>query len=335
MKNFRILLIPLGIFYGLVMAMRNKLFDLGILSCQNYLIRSIGVGNLSIGGTGKSVLVMYLINMLRKTHRIAVLSRGYGRKSSGLIVAGTQDNVYSIGDEPFQFFNRYPETTVVVSEKRTIGMRAIGTLDNPPELVIMDDMMQHRWVQPHIMIMTTSFDIPYFEDFPLPAGGLREFRSGVKRADILLITRTPDDLSIEKKEAFLKNININIPVFFTKIKYSNLLTFKNKTIDSSILNEECFMLVTGIADTSHLVSYLKNQFGKFDHIKFSDHHNYSDSDSRMIQERAGDKIILTTEKDVAKLTQNLDSDRLCCLKIELDFVFEEDQNLFDKMMKNF
>jgi len=335
LKNFRILLIPLGIFYGLVMAMRNKLFDLGILSSQNYLIRSIGVGNLSIGGTGKSVLVMYLINMLRKTHRIAILSRGYGRKSSGLIVAGAQDNVSRIGDEPFQFFNRYPETTVVVSEKRTIGMRAIGTLDNPPELVIMDDMMQHRWVQPHIMIMTTSFDIPYFEDFLLPAGSLREFRSGVKRADILLITRTPDDLSIEKKEAYLKNINIKIPVFFTKIKYSNLLTFKNKTIDSRILNEDCFILVTGIADTRHLVSYLKNQFGKFDHIKFSDHHNYSDSDSRMIQERAGDKIILTTEKDIAKLTQNIDSDRLCCLKIELDFVFEEDQNLFDKMMKNF
>ena len=115
----------------------------------------------------------------------------------------------------------------------------------------------------------------------------------------------------------------------------DLLTFKNKTIDSNILNGECFLLVTGIADTRHLVSYLKNQFGKFDHIKFSDHHNYSDSDSRMIQERAGDKIILTTEKDIAKLTQNLDSDRLCCLKIELDFVFEEDQNLFDTMVKNF
>ena len=316
------------------MAMRNMLFDLGILPSQNYLIRSIGVGNLSIGGTGKSVVVMHLIKMLRNTNRIATLSRGYGRKSSGLIVAGIQDNASSIGDEPFQFFNRYPETTVVVSEKRTIGMKALERLDNPPEIVIMDDIMQHRWVQPQIMIMTTSFDIPYFKDFLLPAGGLREFRSGVKRADILLITRTPDEFSIDQKEAFLKNININIPVFFTKIKYSNLLTFKNKTIDSSILNGECFLLVTGIADTHHLVSYLKNQFGKFDHIKFSDHHSYSDSDFRVIQELAGDKIILTTEKDIAKLTQNLNSDRLCCLKIELEFVFQEDQNLFDEMVKN-
>ena len=317
------------------MAMRNKLFDLGILASQNYLMRSIGVGNLSIGGTGKSVVVMHLIKILRNTNRIATLSRGYGRKSSGLIVAGIQDNASSIGDEPFQFFNRYPGTTVVVSEKRTIGMKAIERLDNPPEIVIMDDMMQHRWVQPQIMIMTTSFDIPYFKDFLLPAGGLREFRSGVKRADILLITSSPEGLSIDQKEAFLNSININIPVFFTKIKYSNLLTFKNKTIDSSILNDECFLLVTGIADTRHLVSYLKNQFGKFDHIKFSDHHSYSYSDSRVITERAGDKIILTTEKDIAKLTQNLKSDRLCCLKIELDFVFEEDQNLFDKMVKNF
>ena len=128
---------------------------MGILASQNYLMRSIGVGNLSIGGTGKSVVVMHLIKMLKDTYRIATLSRGYGRKSSGLIVAGIHDSASSIGDEPFQFFNRYPETTVVVSEKRTIGMKALERLDNTPEIVIMDDMMQHRWVKPQIMIMTT------------------------------------------------------------------------------------------------------------------------------------------------------------------------------------
>jgi len=317
------------------MAIRNKLFDLGILVSQNYLIKSIGVGNLSVGGTGKSVVVMHLLKMFGNTYHTATLSRGYGRKTSGLIVAGIKDNVSSIGDEPYQFLNRNPGTTVVVSEKRTIGMKAIEKMDNPPDLVILDDVMQHRWVHPHIMIMTTSFDTPYFQDFVIPAGGLREFRSGVKRADILLITRTPDDLSIDQKEAFLKNININKPIFFTKIKYSDVLNFNDKTIDSSILNREGFLLVTGIADTHHLVSYLKNKFGQLDHIKFNDHHNYSISDCQMIKERAGDKIILTTEKDIAKLAQNLNSDKLCCLKIELDFIFKEEQNHFHKIIKYF
>ena len=332
LKKARLLLFPLGILYGCIMAIRNKLFDWEILRCENTSIKSIGVGNLAMGGTGKSVVVMYLIKTL-KDFRIASLSRGYGRKTKGLVIAGPKDNPTILGDEPYQFFNRYPETVVAVSEKRAIGVKALAKMPNLIDFIILDDVMQHRWVRPQMMIMTSSFQRPYFKDFVFPAGDLREFRSGVKRADILLVTRTPEEFSIEQKEVFLKNIKINVPVFFTKIQYSKLLTQNGKTLDLTLLTGEDFLLVTGIADTHHLVEYLEKQYGSFDHLKFKDHHAYSLADAERINDRARGKIIVTTEKDYAKLEKVLDNNSLYCLRIELDFVFKEEQQFFEKMIK--
>ena len=332
MKIARLLLFPFGIFYGCIMAFRNKLFDWGIFDSKNTLIKSIGVGNLAMGGTGKSVVVMYLIKML-KDHRIATLSRGYGRNTSGLIIAGPKDNSTSLGDEPFQFLKRYPDTIVAVSEKRTVGMRALEKMVTPPNFVLLDDVMQHRWICPKMMIMTSSFQRPYFKDFIFPVGDLREFRSGVRRANVLLVTNSPEDLSTRQKETFLKKININIPVFFTKIRYTDVLTRSDKSIDSSVLTGEEFLLVTGIADTHHLITHLKKKYNAFDHIKFKDHHRYSVADAKMINDRAEKKLILTTEKDFVKLEKALNNPKLYCLRIELDFVFEEEQHLFEKMIR--
>lgn len=332
MKKARLLLFPFGVLYGCIMAIRNTLFDLGVLASKNTSIKSIGVGNLSMGGTGKSVVVMHLIKML-KDYRTATLSRGYGRKTTGLIIAGAKDNPSRLGDEPYQFFNRYPETTVVVSEKRILGIEALEKMLPRPNLVVLDDVMQHRWVRPQLMIMTTSFQHPYFGDYIFPAGKLREFRSGVKRADILLITKAPEDLSVDQKETFLKNITVNVPVFFTKICYADVLTQHEKTIDSSVLFKDDFLLVTGIADTHHLITHLKKLYGEFEHLEFQDHHSYTPGDVRLINDRAGEKIILTTEKDFSKLAQNLKNNRLYCLTIELDFVFEEERSLFEKTIR--
>ena len=332
MKIARLLLFPFGIFYGCIMAFRNKLFDWGILDSKNTLIKTIGVGNLTMGGTGKSVVVMYLIKML-KDYQIATLSRGYGRKTSGLIIAGPKDNPSSIGDEPFQFFKRYPDTIVAVSEKRTVGMKALEKMVTPPNFVVLDDVMQHRWVCPQMMIMTSSFQRPFFKDFIFPVGDLREFRSGVRRADILLVTSTPEDLSVRQKETFLKKININIPVFFTKIRYADVLMRSDKSLDASRLTGQDFLLVTGIADTHHLITYLKKKYKTFDHLKFKDHHRYSPADAKMINDRAEKKLILTTEKDFVKLENTLNNSKLYCLRIELDFVFDEEQHLFEKIIR--
>lgn len=332
MKKVRLLLFPFGILYGWIMAIRNQLFDWGILASENPEIKSIGVGNLSMGGTGKSVVVMHLIKMLQDS-RTATLSRGYGRKTKGLIVAGSKDTPLSLGDEPYQFFNRYPDTIVVVSEKRIPGIKKIEKMLPPCSFVLLDDVMQHRWVRPQLMIMTSSFERPYFKDFIFPAGELREFRSGVKRADILLITRSPEEMSLDQKKAFLKNINVNVPTFFTKISYANVLTHQDKNLDSNMLSEKEFLLVTGIADTNHLVAHLKKQYGAFDHLEFKDHHHYSADDARMINKRAEKKIILTTEKDYAKLANTLRNNKLYCLTIELEFVFEEERSLFEKTIR--
>jgi tetraacyldisaccharide 4'-kinase len=332
LKKARLLLFPLGILYGFIMAIRNKLFDLGMMSCEKTSIKSIGVGNLAMGGTGKSVVVMYLIKIF-KDFRIATLSRGYGRKTRGLVIAGSKDNPTTIGDESYQFFNRYPETVVAVSEKRTLGMKALAKIPNPPDFVILDDVMQHRWVRPQMMIMTTSFNRPYFEDFVFPAGNLREFRSGVVRADVLIVTRTPEDFSPVQKEVFLKKTNINIPTFFTNIRYSDYLTQNEKTLDSNFLIGKDFLLVTGIADTHHLVEHLKIKYGFFDHLRFKDHHIYSPIDAERINDRAKGKIIVTTEKDYAKLEKALNNNKLYCLMIDLGFVYKEEQHLFEKMIK--
>ena len=332
LKKVRLLLFPFGIIYGLIMAIRNMLFDIGIFVSRTSSIKSIGIGNLSMGGTGKSVVVMHILKIL-KDSRTATLSRGYGRKSSGLIIAGPNDNHFSLGDEPYQFLNRYPHTTVVVSEKRIHGIEAIEKMLPPPNFVVLDDVMQHRWVHPQLIIMTSSFQHPYFGDFIFPVGKLREFRKGVKRADIILITGAPEDLSVDRKEIFLKNITVDTPVFFTKICYADVLTQHEKTIDSKVLSEEGFLLVTGIANTHHLVAHLKKHYGEFEHLEFKDHHFYSPSDIQLINNRAGEKIILTTEKDFAKLAQNIPNNRLYCLTIELDFVFEEESSLFEKTIR--
>lgn len=331
-KKLRFLLFPIAFLYGCVTIVRNLMFDWGIFSSKKPDVPTIGVGNLAMGGTGKSVVVMDLIKRLQPKFKIGTLSRGYGRKTKGLIIAEPDDNASTLGDEPNQFRERYPDTLVVVSENRNKAIQVIQNLKVPPDKLILDDVMQHRWVRPRFLIMTTAFDRPYFKDFIFPMGHLREFRSGVNRADLILVTRTPEDFTTDQKQLFLKKINKTIPVFFTKISYAHFLSQKEKAEDLKVL-ENGFLLVTGIADPRHLVGHLKNQYGTFDHLRFRDHHNYTQSDSKMIHERAEGKIILTTEKDYAKLAQIITDKNLYCLKIEQDFVFEEERILFDQMIQ--
>ena len=332
LKYLRFLLFPLAFLYGTVAHIRNLLFNLGFFSSKNFRTPSIGVGNLSMGGTGKSVVVTYLIEILQKTKTLAILSRGYARKTRGLRVAGKKDTAATLGDEPFQFFQRFPSINVVVSEKRALGMEAIDTLNPIPEVVIMDDVMQHRWVKPSILIVTTDYKNPYFKDYVFPMGGLREFRSGINRADIILVTHTPNNFSKYRKENFLKSIKSNSPVLFTKINYDNTL-FRNNQFKSTLnLKKDNFILVTGIADPTKMVIYLESKFGIFKHLRFPDHHSFSKKDVTKILKAATNKIILTTEKDYGKLYPLINDYRLCYIRIHLDFISDSDKKEFDKII---
>ena len=315
------------------MLIRNILFDFAIFNSQSFNTPSIGVGNLSVGGTGKSVVVIYLIDLILKFNSVATLSRGYGRKTNGIIVADMNDNSETIGDEPYQFLKRFSKLRVVVSERRVDGMKKIEKLTPKPDIVLMDDVMQHRSIKTDLMIMTTDFNKPYFNDFLIPVGRLRELRSGVNRSDLIIITRTPNNLTIEQKESFLNRILVDKPIFFCGINYSKNLLKKNDEISKIRLAKGNFILVTGIADPTNLVEYLELKFGKFEHIKYPDHHNFSNSDINKILSIANKKIIITTEKDYVRISHLIQSPNLYYLKISLKFIFHDEKILFDKIIR--
>ena len=336
MKYFRFLLAPFALVYGLIMIIRNILFASGLLEIKQYNTPTVGVGNLSMGGTGKSVVIDYLINTLKRKYKTATLSRGFGRSSKGFVLATSNATAENIGDEPFQFYKKHSEITVSVSEKRSIGLEALEQLPQKSEVILLDDVLQHRWVKADFMILTTSYEKPFFKDFLFPLGSLRETRNGVNRADLILITRSPSDLTENDKLRFLTNIklNKNSPVFFTSISYAEQLIGAKVSILLKSLDKEAFVLVTGIADPSHLLDYLNKNGHSFEHMKFNDHHNFSSADCNSILEKAAGKRILTTEKDFGRLAPKLDSDQLFYLEISLAFSNQKEEKEFNAVIES-
>ena len=336
MKYIRFLFAPFALVYGLIMTIRNILFASGFLERKQYKTPTVGVGNLSMGGTGKSVVIDYLINTLKRKYKTATLSRGYGRSSKGFVLATSNATAENIGDESFQFYKKHPEITVSVSEKRSIGFEALEQLPQKSEVILLDDVLQHRWVKADFMILTTSYDKPFFKDFLFPVGSLRETRNGVNRADLILITRSPSDLTQNDKLLFLTNIklNKNLPVFFTSISYAEHLIGAGASMPLKSFNNEVFVLVTGIADPSHLLDYLNKSGHSFEHMRFNDHHNFSSADCNTISEKAAGKRILTTEKDFGRLAPKLDTDQLFYLEISLAFSNKKEEKEFNAVIES-
>ena len=219
--------------------MRNILFDIGILDSKIYKIPTIGIGNLSIGGTGKSILVDYLINLFKSNYSITTLSRGYNRDTKGFVHANSKSTAYEIGDEPFQFYSKHPEINVVVCEDRRKGMNIILNKLPQTELCIWDDIYQHRFIKPGLMILTTTYGKPYTNDKILPLGKLRESISSSKRADIILITKCPEDISNTERERFTNSLNLleHQKVYYSSLTYSEKIKSKSKEEPITIFNQ--------------------------------------------------------------------------------------------------
>ena len=207
MKNLKFLLYPLSVLYSIYTSFRNLLFDLGLIDSIEYKIPTIGIGNLSTGGTGKSIIVDYLIERFKKNKKITTLSRGYNRNTKGFVQASESSDAYEIGDEPFQFFSKHPEINVVVCEDRRKGMNILLKNLSDTELCIWDDVFQHRFVKPGLMILSTTFQYPFYKDEILPIGNLRENKDSSKRADIIIVTKCPIDMQINDKETIIKSLN--------------------------------------------------------------------------------------------------------------------------------
>ncbi|MCE3280678.1 MAG: tetraacyldisaccharide 4-kinase [Bacteroidetes bacterium] len=348
MKFIRILAFPLSLLYGAIVAFRNKLYDWKVLTSKQFDLPVISVGNLCVGGTGKTPHIEYLIRLLKSEFYIAALSRGYGRKSSGFILADTQSTAADIGDEPLQFKRKFNNVRVAVDAKRVHGIKEL--LKNYPSLqcILLDDAFQHRAVMPGLSIVLTDYSKLYVNDLIVPSGTLREFKSGISRAEIIIVTKCPTILlPIERKRLIseLKPLP-HQKVYFSYIKYGDF-----QPISSDMKNpfpkefyferNYSILLLTGIANTSSLEYYLKDKVKNVERAKYADHHSYTVNDINAIKKifnniAPANKIILTTEKDAMRLKSPQFSDALKDLPvfympIEIDF-HDKDKELFNEQI---
>lgn len=300
-------LYPFSVVYHCITGLRNLFYDWGILKSTRFRVPIIGVGNLSVGGSGKSPMVMYLAELLHDDTRTGILSRGYGRKTKGYYVANYRSNYNIVGDEAMQLFQRFKNKFVIgVCENRVEGAKKLIS-DMDLGVLILDDSYQHRAISAGFNILLTDYHNPYFTDYILPAGDLRESRAGMKRADIIMVTKCPEILTEEKKQYFISKINPKKyqKVFFSSIDYDE--NIRSKYTDMSVKNLKYYevLLITGIANPSLMLKELSKYTDKIKHLKFKDHHSFTDKDVQKIAEeyrKMGEyRIILTTEKDFVRL----------------------------------
>lgn len=309
MKQLKFLLFPFAVIYDLVTKIRNFLFDVGIFKQTTFPIPVIVVGNLSFGGTGKTPQIEYLIRLLKSRFQIAVLSRGYKRKTMGFLTVNNSHTAIDVGDEPLQFFKKFKDIIVAVDANRVAGIQKI-LQQNPTDIVLLDDAFQHRKVKGSFYILLTKFEELFTNDFLLPTGNLRESRSGAKRANVIIVTKCPENLSEAQQEAIKKNMeSYSNHVFFTAISYEKNISGNSQILVDDLKNYEV-LLLTGIATPSSLLKFLDSKKVNYRHLKYPDHHHFSESDIEKIQSKfeslnSEKKLILTTEKDFVRLNSFL------------------------------
>ncbi len=329
MNFLQVLLWPLSLLYNLATRLRNYLYDIGRRTEFTFDIPVISVGNLAVGGTGKTPAVEYLIRLLLSDHQIVTLSRGYGRRTRGFRIATESDSAATIGDEPYQFYTKFPEIHVSVGEERAVAIPHILSHLPDTSVILLDDAFQHRAVKPQLSIMLTTYSRPFYKDHVMPSGRLREARSGASRADAIVVTKCPERIASAKMSDITSQINAyapGIPVFFTNVKYAR----ENPVIQPL----QPVILVSGIANASDLVDYVAASYQLVHHMEYSDHHRYTSNDISKIVKHAKEHeaVVLTTEKDFTRLRDfNLEGVSLHFLPIEMNFL--KDGVKFDGLVR--
>ena len=334
LKSFRILLLPFALMYGLVILIRNWMYDHKLLKSASFGLPIICVGNLSVGGTGKSPMVEYIVLHLKNSFRLATLSRGYKRKTRGYALASESSSAIDIGDEPMQFYKKFPDVPIAIGEERLVAIPQL-LHDRPgTEVIILDDAFQHRAVKAGINILLTEKDNLFTRDFFLPTGDLRDMRLSYKRADIIVVTKCREDLSENERVSVVKEIKplSHQKIFFSTISYGIPYHISNRNF-FFIDNETVVLLVVGIANPRLLKRYLEEKAGTYYMMQYNDHHIYTIDDWKEIKDRfekmeGKKKIILTTEKDAVRLDKfnnELAGMPFYVLPIEHRFLFNEAQ----------
>ncbi len=308
LRLLRYLLFPISLIYWGIIYVRNKLFDKRILKSIQFDIPIISVGNLSVGGTGKTPMVEYLIRLLQDQYQLATLSRGYKRRSSGFILATEDATAETIGDEPLQIHRKFPNITVSVGEDRIFSTLQLLKEKPKTQVVLLDDAFQHRYLRSSFQILLTAYGQLFTDDWYLPTGNLRDLKSSANRADIIIVTKCPAHLTSEQKATCLQKIPTlsHQSVFFSKIVYSQAYDFLNPMKTVSLSQDLSVLLACGIANTASLTQHLDNLSIHWERLAFGDHHYFTERDLSKIERRfqkmqASTKIILTTEKDASRL----------------------------------
>ncbi|MBQ5982519.1 MAG: tetraacyldisaccharide 4'-kinase [Prevotella sp.] len=340
-------LIPLSWFYGMGVGLRNKLFELGVLKTRSFDIPVISVGNITVGGSGKTPHVEYLVRLLKDKAKVAVLSRGYKRQTKGFVLANDQSTVEEIGDEPLQMKQKFGDIYVAVDEDRCHGIDTL-TSDNDTkdvDVILLDDAFQHRYVKPGINILLVDYHRMIFQDKLLPAGRLREPVEGKKRADIVIITKCPKDLRPMDYRVLTNEMGLLAyqSLYFTTLSYENLKPLfggDERTLDS-ISQDEHVLLLTGIATPQQIITDLQPYCNHIQPLTFGDHHQFTEKDIANINETFSSmpspKMIITTEKDACRLEKISGLNEqvrksIYILPIHIEFMLEQEESFTNKIL---
>ncbi len=336
----RFILIPISIAYGLIIRLRHWLYDINIFKSTNFQTPIICVGNISTGGTGKSPMVIYLARLFSHKYKVAILSRGYKRKTKGFLQYNKNVSVSELGDEPFMFTQQVPNAIVAVSEDRVHGVNQILKHNPIVDCVILDDAMQHRKIKATSYIALIDYNHPPFNDYYLPTGNLRDGKYRLNTADIIVVTKCHENLSIKESDMFVQKLNLvnDITVFFASIKYGTAKHIFNQ--HNVNLKSKKILLVTAIANNSDLIQYLKSTNNTVVSVSYSDHHHFSTSDVVSIAtqfENENFEAIITTEKDAVKLVafENLRSLPIYAVGIEPNFLFGKQAEFEENVLSIF
>ncbi|HMG16758.1 MAG TPA: tetraacyldisaccharide 4'-kinase [Saprospiraceae bacterium] len=342
----KILLFPFSIVYGAVIGLRELMYRIHLLKGVSFDIPLISVGNLTVGGAGKTPHIEYLLRMLLPYIEVGTLSRGYKRKTSGYRLVLEYDSAIEAGDEPLQFKRKFKDVTVAVCENRVFAVPKMLMDNHNLQTILLDDAFQHRAIKPGLNILLTEYSKPFFKDFLLPVGRLREFPEAYKRANIIIVTKCPEELTPEEADSITQRIHPYAyqKVFFSIYKYQAPYFWFNPSFTYKLKDTTDIVLVSGIANSDYLVSHLQKTVNNIEMLEFADHHIFKEVDLLAIQNLFSsipgkDKVILTTEKDAIRLElhRNFFIENqlpLIVLPVEVNFCFEQDP-LFQQQIKEY
>ena len=342
----KILLAPISLLYGMGVGLRNFFYKTGLLKSLTFNVPVISVGNLSVGGAGKTPHIEYLIKLLKEHVHLSTLSRGYKRKTRGFLEAHVNMTAEQVGDEPLQFKRKFPDITVAVAENRAFAIPNLMMSHPEMEVILLDDAFQHRSVMPGKNILLTEYDHPFMDDYLLPSGRLREWRSAYHRADIIIVSKCPPVITEENKSAFIAKID-PLPhqsVFFTYYDYSPSHYILNPAYTTILQKDWDVLLVSAIARTDYLLAHLEPLVNSVHSMEYEDHHLFTANDLSQIKNKfdqmsSNKKLILTTEKDAMRLLlhRNFIMQNqlpIFAIPVSVNFHFNEGE-IFNNEIKNY